>query len=87
MHRCWTAAGFAVFNFYLVGFSLGNFTGWESSVTFSNTGFNILGATLNPTTAINVGSIGNFIIGLGAVFNGSPRYTLVSYQIRIVNHV
>ena len=81
VHRCMTVPAFSTFTFYVIGFNLGSFNGWEASLTFSVAGFNVLGTTLNPANALNVGTPGNFIVGLGANFNGSPRYTLVTYQI------
>ena len=79
-HRCFTAPAFATTSLYVIGFELGSFQGWEASVTFESAAFTILAVTLNPAEATNVGGIGNFIVGLGANFEGSPRYTLVSYQ-------
>src|SRR5512134_1137923 len=67
-HRCMTVPAFSTFTFYVVGFNLGTFNGWEASLTFSVAGFNVLGTTLNPANALNVGTPGNFIVGLGANF-------------------
>jgi len=75
-------AGFAIDFFYVMGFGLGDITGWEASINWSDPTWNILGATLNPGTALNVGTTGNFIVGLGAcVGGGAAFYTLVTYQV------
>ena len=79
-HRCFTVPAFAPTSLYVIGFELGSFHGWEASVTFDSAAFTIVAVILNPAEATNVGGIGNFIVGLGANFDGSPRYTLVTYQ-------
>jgi hypothetical protein len=77
-----TVVAFVPTNFYVIGFGLGDISGWESSVTnLPAQGFLVLSATLNPSNALNVGSQGNFIVGLGVCATvGSGSYNLVSYQ-------
>jgi len=80
--RCKTAAAFAIFNLYMVATDLGCFTGWESGVSWSDPGYNILSSTLNPGSALNVGSAPtNFIVGLGLEVNAGSRYTLVTFSL------
>lgn len=73
--------GFVPDFFYVLSYDLGDLTGWEASVVLSDPTWNILGATLNPGTALNVGTTGNFIVGLGLCANGAGFYTLVTYNI------
>jgi len=74
-------AGFAVSNFYVVGFGLGDLSGFEVSVGFGVAGFSVLGRTLPTATALNVCSGDCFIVGLGTcAATGSDPYSLVVYQ-------
>jgi hypothetical protein len=76
-----TAAHFVPFNFYVSGFNLGPISGWESRVSISNPAFLVLSAALNPMNALNVGSQGNFIVGLGQCVDSPGVHTLVTYQL------
>ena len=73
--------GFALFNFYLCGFNLGPTSGWESAVTLSQAGWNVVGTTLNPANALNVGQVGNWIVGLGVCVDSPGVHVLVTYQV------
>jgi hypothetical protein len=75
-----TVPGFAIFNMYVCGYNLGPVSGWESKVTLSQTGWSVIGAALNPSNALNVGQVGNFIVGLGACVDAPGVHLLVSYQ-------
>ena len=73
--------GFAVFEFYVMGYNLGPTSGWESALTLSQAGWNVIGTTLNPPNALNVGQVGNFIVGLGVCVDSPGMHRLVTYQI------
>lgn len=74
-------AGFAVSNFYVVGFGLGELTGFELSVGFSLPGFSVLARALPTATSLNVSTGDSFIVGLGAcVSSGTGPFSLVVYQ-------
>jgi len=73
--------GFTIDFFYVLGFQLGPITGWEAGITWTDPTWNILGTTLNPGTALNVGGVGNFIVGLGACVDAGAVHLLVTYQV------
>jgi hypothetical protein len=50
-------------------------------VTLSQTGWSVIGAALNPSNALNVGQVGNFIVGLGACVEVAGAHLLVTYQL------
>lgn len=75
-------AQFAVSNFYVMGFGLGDLTGFELNIGFSRAGWSVLARTLPTASSLNVGSGDNFIVGLGSCVtpSGVAPYTLVNYQ-------
>jgi hypothetical protein len=75
------AAAFAPFSMYVAGYNLGPTSGWESAVTISNALFTNLGVTLNPSNALNVGTVGNFIVGLGVCVDSPGVHVLATYQL------
>jgi hypothetical protein len=74
------ATNFQIVNAYVAGYNLGPTAGWESSVTLSNPSFNVFAPVLNPTDAVNAGSTGNWIVGLGVCVDNPGVHVLVSYQ-------
>jgi hypothetical protein len=76
-----TATNFQIVNVYVAGYNLGPVAGWESSVTISNPAYNVFAPVLNPSDAVNAGSTGNWIVGLGICANVPGVHTLVSYQV------
>jgi hypothetical protein len=75
------AAAFAPFNVYIACYGTGDLSGWESSVTISDPLFTNLGVTLNPSNALNVGTVGNFIVGLGVCATAPELYVLATYNL------